>query len=290
MRKWMTWLPRSCGTARGLGMGVALCAALSLTACGREARTSGTEGLHLTVVGSSTIAPLMSELAKVYEADHPGTRIDVQAGGSSRGVTDVRQGSAGLGMVSRELKPDELDLKRVLIAKDGLALIAHKSNPVASLTKAQVVAIYTGAITNWQQVGGPDLPIAVVSKAEGRSTLEIFSHYFGVKYQDIKAQVVIGDNQQGIQNVSVAPGGIGYVSIGTAEYEAAHGASIRLLSLDGHVPSTQAVTQGSYPITRELNLVFKPEREAELKPLLAMVTGESAQSVITGQFFVPVTH
>lgn len=269
---------------------VAAAVVVTLAACGRSEQAKGAEALKLTVVGSSTIAPLMSELAKVYEADHPGARIDVQSGGSSRGVTDVRQGTARLGMVSRELKPDESDLGKLLIAKDGLALIVHKSNPVSALSKEQVVGIYTGSITNWKQVGGQDQPISVVSKAEGRSTLEIFSHYFGVKYKDIKAQVVIGDNQQGIQTVSVTPAGIGYVSIGTAEYEAAHGASIRLISLDGQVPSTQAVAQGSYPITRELNLVFKPEHAAELKDLLAAASSDKARAIITGQFFVPTSR
>ncbi|MFG6439809.1 phosphate ABC transporter substrate-binding protein [Roseateles sp. LKC17W] len=266
----------------------AIAVAASLAGCGRKADK---DIAKITIVGSSTIAPLMSEIAKAFEKKNPGVRIDVQSGGTSRGVLDVRQGTAQIGMVSRALKADEQsELRRVLLALDGLSLIVHKSNPVKSLSKDQVVGIYSGKITNWRDVGGPDLPINVVSKAEGRSTLEIFSHYFGLPYKDIKAHVVIGDNQQGIQTVSGVPAGIGYVSIGTAEYEAGHGAAIRLVPLDGHVPSTAAVAQGGYPLSRELNLVFKADNEAQLDGLLKFAKTPEAAQLATKQFFVPAAR
>ena len=266
----------------------AFAALLGLAGCGKKADVAVSK---ITIVGSSTIAPLMSEIAKAFEKANPGVRIDVQAGGSSRGVLDVRQGTAQIGMVSRELKADERsDLRHVLLAKDGLAMIVHKSNPVKALTKQQVVDIYSGKLTHWAEAGGPDLPITVVSKAEGRSTLEVFSQYFGLSYKDIKAHVVIGDNQQGIQTVSGAPAGIGYVSIGSAEYEAGHGAAIRLVPLDSHVPSTAAVAEGSYPLSRELNLVFKAEQEARLAGLLKFVQTPEAAELTARQFFVPVAR
>lgn len=261
---------------------------VGLSACGNQAESAKTK---ITVVGSSTIAPLMSEVAKAYEQKHSGSRIDVQAGGSSRGILDVRQDTADVGMVSRALKPEEsADLQHVLLGHDGLAMIVHKSNPVPSLTKTQVIDIYSGKITNWKELGGPDLAINVVSKAEGRSTLEIFSHYFGLPYKEIKAHVVIGDNQQGIQMVSGSPASIGYVSIGTAEFEAEHGASIRLVPLDGHVPSTAAVAQGSYPLSRELNLVFKAKNKPQLDSLLTFASSPEGQELAKKQFFVPVSN
>ena len=268
---------------------VAVLAALGgLAGCGKKPDVAVSK---ITIVGSSTIAPLMSEIAKAFEKSNPGVRIDVQSGGTSRGVLDVRQGTAQIGMVSRELKADEkLDLRHVLIAKDGLAMIVHKSNPVKVLTKQQVVDIYSGKLINWKDAGGPDLPITVVSKAEGRSTLEVFSQYFGLSYKNIKAHVVIGDNQQGIQTVAGAPAGIGYVSIGTAEYEAGHGAAIRLVPLDNHVPSTAAVAEGNYPLSRELNLVFKAEREAGLAKLLKFVQTPEAAELTAKQFFVAVAR
>ena len=78
------------------------CIALSLDAA---------EG-KLTVTGSSTIAPIVAEIAKRFEAKHPGVRVDVQTGGSSRGVQDVASGLADIGMASRELKPEEEEIVR----------------------------------------------------------------------------------------------------------------------------------------------------------------------------------
>lgn len=277
-----------------MGMACAGWAALLmlLVGCGRETgRETGLETApqlqRVSVVGSSTIAPLMGELAKHFEKSHPGVRVDVQAGGSARGLLEVRQGTAQVGMVSRALKADEADLAKVLVARDGLGIIVHRSNPLQQISKAQVVDIFSGKLVNWRQLGGPDLPITVVSKAEGRSTLEIFSAYFGLPYREIRAQVVIGDNQQGLQTVAGAPGAICYVSIGAAEYEATQGTAIKLLAFDGHVPSTAQVAAGSYPITRELNLVFKPPLKPAAQALLDSVRSPEVAGLIAAQFFVP---
>jgi phosphate transport system substrate-binding protein len=253
--------------------------------CTRENGAAAAQ--RLTVVGSSTIAPLMGELAKQFEATHPGVRVDVQAGGTSRGLLEVRQGTAQIGMVSRALKADEADVSSVLIARDGLGIIVHRSNPLQQIGREQIIGIFSGKLKNWQQLGGPDLPITVVSKAEGRSTLEIFSAHFGLPYRDLRAQVVIGDNQQGIQTVAGAPGAIGYVSIGAAEYESQQGAAVKLLTFDGHVPSTAQVAAGTYPITRELNLVFKPPVTPATQALLDAARSPEAAALIKAQFFVP---
>jgi len=110
----------------------------------------------------------------------------VQTGGSSRGVSDARAGLADIGMASRALKNDEKDLLQFTIALDGISVILNKANPVESLNKQQIIDIYTGKIVNWETVGGNDAPITVINKAEGRSTLELFLHYFGLKNTEVK--------------------------------------------------------------------------------------------------------
>src|SRR6202043_36097 len=102
----------------------------------------------IVVTGASTIAPLAAEIGKRYEELHPGVRVDVQTGGSSRGVNDVRQGLNDVGMVSRPLKADENDLHGFAVANDGVTVILHKDNPVSSLSSPQIVDVYTGKITN----------------------------------------------------------------------------------------------------------------------------------------------
>src|SRR5262249_42635338 len=110
----------------------------------------------LVVTGASTLAPLIAEIGKRFESLYPAVRIDVQSGGSSRGVADTRQGLADIGMVSRAMKEDERDLSAFPVARDGVCPILHRDNPVQALTDEQVVEIYTGKITNWKTVGGAD--------------------------------------------------------------------------------------------------------------------------------------
>jgi phosphate transport system substrate-binding protein len=184
-----------------------------------QALAVATQG-KLVITGSSTMAPLVSEIGKRFESLHPGTRIDVQTGGSSRGIADTVNGLADIGMVSRALKPQEHALHGATIAHDGITMILHKTNPVHELTDKQIKAIYTGEITNWKTVGGPDAPITVVNKAEGRSTLELFLQYLQLSNRAIRAHVIIGDNEQGIKTIAGNPHAIGYVSVGTAQYDA----------------------------------------------------------------------
>ena len=244
----------------------------------------------IVLTGSSTVAPLAAEIGKLYEAKHPGLRVDVQSGGSSRGVADARQGLADVGMVSRALSPDEKDLNAFTIARDGVCIILHKSNPVTKLEDQQVVDIYTGKLTNWKQVGGNDGPITVVNKAEGRSTLELFVHYFKLKPSQIKAQVVIGDNQQGIKTVAGNPNAIGYVSIGSAEYDAKSGVAIKLLAVGGVEASMENVRTGRFPLSRPLNLVTKTKPAGAVKDFLDFAQSREVNGIVKEQYFVPIAQ
>jgi phosphate transport system substrate-binding protein len=270
----------------------ALClvAAALILPAGCHQSTGGPAGEQkkLVLTGSSTVAPLAGEIGKRFEQLHPGVRVDVQTGGSSRGVSDARQGLADIGLVSRPLNPDENDLHAFPIANDGVTVIVHRDNPVAALTAAQVVDIYTGKITNWKDVGGKDAPITVVNKAEGRSTLELFCHYFKLKNSDIKAHAVIGDNEQGIKTVSGSANAIGYVSIGTAEYDAAHGTPIKLLPIAGVTAGSENVANGTFPLSRPLNLVTKTPPQGLVKEFIDFATSEKVHDLVREQSFVPL--
>jgi len=263
---------------------------LLLLACASDSGAgSDSAPVRLTLTGSSTVAPLVSELAKRYESQNPGARIDVQTGGSSRGVADAASGTADIGMASRAQKQDDpADLVFTPIAQDGIALIVHAENPVAELSREQVVSIYTGGIASWLDLGGADLPITVVNKAEGRSTLELFCHFFKLEAAAIKASVVIGDNAQGIKTVAGNPGAIGYVSIGTAEYERDHGTPIKLLPLDGVAPSVASVKDGSFPMSRPLNLVTRGQPAGAVADFIGFARDAAQHDLVAGQYFVPV--
>ncbi len=263
-----------------------------LASCGgSDEQGQGSPGeLHgkLTLTGSSTVAPLANEIAKRFEREHPGVRIDVQTGGSSRGITDARRGTADIGMASRGLAKDESDLTPHPIAVDGVGMIVHRDNPIKALTVDQIIGIYTGQITNWSAVGGREAPITVVNKAEGRATLEVFLAHFELSSEQIRASIVIGDNQQGIRTVANDPNAIGYVSIGTAEYEQQRGTSIRLLPLQGVEASTQNLVNGTYPMARPLNLITHGEATALTKAFIDYARSDQVHDLVRAQSFVPV--
>ncbi|PKM38171.1 MAG: ABC transporter substrate-binding protein [Gammaproteobacteria bacterium HGW-Gammaproteobacteria-10] len=242
----------------------------------------------LTLTGSSTIAPLAAEIGKRFESLHPGARIDVQSGGSSRGIGDVRTGLAHIGLVSRALKAEESDLHAHTIALDGIALIINQSNPIPKLDRKQIVEIFTGKINNWRDVGGTDAPITVVNKAEGRSTLELFLQFFGLQGTDVKPHVIIGDNQQGIKTVAGNANAIGYVSIGSAAYEAEHGAPIKLLPLDDAEATIDNVRNGLFPLSRPLNLVTHGKPSGLAESFIEFAQSDQVHDLIEAQYFVPI--
>ena len=260
---------------------------LSLTACNQG--STHLEAKKITLTGSSTVAPLASEIAKKFEAENLGVRIDVQTGGSARGFADTAQGLADIGMVSRALKDSESEkFQSFAIAKDGIGIILASSNSIKSLSDQQIVDIYTGKITNWQQVGGEDTSITIVNKAEGRSTLELFLKYFQLENSQIKADVIIGDNQQGIKTVAGNKNAIGYVSIGAAERDISEGVPLKLLPVGGVNANTTTVQDGSFPLSRPLNLVTTQTPSGLTKEFIEFAQSEEVHDLVEAQNFVPI--
>ena len=253
-----------------------------------EARPTDARRDRIVLTGSSTVAPLAAEIGKRFESLHPGIRVDVQTGGSSRGILDARNGLADIGMVSRDLKEQEGDLLAFTIALDGITIIVHKSNPVPKLTREQVIGIYTGKIRNWKMLGGRDAPITVINKAEGRSTLELFREHFGLENTEIRAHVIIGDNEQGIKMVAGNPHAIGYVSIGTATFNAEQGIPIRLIPIDGVEPTLENVRKGLFPIVRPLNLVTTRPPEGRIREFIEFAQSNEVHDLVESQYFVPL--
>lgn len=243
----------------------------------------------LVITGSTSCAPVISEAAKRFEKLHPDLRIDVQTGGSSRGIGDVLKGLAQIGMASRELKPNETGLVSHAFANDGVCIILHKDNPVTELTSEQVVAIYTGRITDWKEVGGKQAKITVVNKAEGRATLEVFTEFFKLKNPDIKAGVVIGENEHGIKTVAGDVHAIGYVSIGSAEYAAKSGTPVKLLPCQGVPASSDSLAQGKFPLSRRLNLITRSSPDPVAKAFIDYCQSKEVHDIIRAQYLVPIT-
>lgn len=284
----MRSLPPSASGALTRLVAPACLAALALlpAACGAHAAAARNE---LLLTGSSTVAPLAAEIARRFEAAHPGVRVDVQTGGSGKGIADARSGAADIGMASRALKEGEEGLEVATIARDGVCVIVHASNPVRDLSDAEVVAIYRGEIPTWSELGEglPEGDVVVVNKAEGRATLEVFLGYFGLSVREIRSDVVIGDNQQGIKTVAGNPAAIAYVSIGTAEIEREGGAAIRLLPVGGVQPTAENVASGDYPLSRPLNLLTRGKPTGLAREFVEYASSPAVRDLVEAQAFVP---
>lgn len=249
--------------------------------------TPAVAGDRVTVSGSSSIAPVLLEIAQRYESLHPERRVDVQGGGSSRGIADVRSGLADVGMISRSLFETESDLTSLTLALDGIGVVVHADNPVEALSDDDVRAIYLGEVRDWSEFGGMESGMTVVNKASGRATLDVFADYLDIAVPDIRADIIAGHNEQTINVVAGNPTAIAYLSIGATRANIDLGAPVRLLPL-GDVPATdEQVESGAYPAVRELNLVVSGPQPEHVEHFLDYALSQEVHDIIRGLHYVP---
>jgi phosphate transport system substrate-binding protein len=241
----------------------------------------------ILITGSSTMAPMMVAIGKRFSAIRPGVQVEVQTGGSGRGIDDVMKGKANIGMASRALTDKESGLYSFAIARDGVCLVVHKNNPVRSLTKRQVFDIYSGKINNWSGVGGKDAPVAPINAKEGFSSVEIFTHYFDIRYADIKAQIVVSDNLERVKALIENPNGITYISVGTAQQQADTGAPIKLLPIDGVAATPKNIRTGNFPLSRPLLLLTKELPTGLVKDFINFSLSSQITDIVLQHEFVP---
>jgi phosphate transport system substrate-binding protein len=210
---------------------------------------------RLVIEGSTTMAPLIAEVARRFRQRHPEVAIEVVATGSQAGIAAVRQGRATIGMVSRSLAGDERDLYGLPIARDGVAIVVHRANPVTRLTHAQLAAIFGGMATNWRQVGGEARPVRVVAGPTGAGATGLFSAYLGLP--GIRSADLRPTNGGRLGFVLKDPAAITYVSMGEAERAIAAGEPLRLLPVEEIWANSKNVRSGDYPISRPLMLVSR---------------------------------
>jgi phosphate transport system substrate-binding protein len=219
----------------------------------------------LTLAGSTTVQPLAEQLAEAFMSLNPGLTIEVQGGGSSVGVTSVGDGTVDIGNASRAVKDAEFeqypDLQPFVIAYDGIAVVINPGMDLPNgLTKEQVQGIFSGEITNYKDVGGPDATIVVVSREEGSGTRTAFEELV-MTYKDASGAnqvkpitdraLLQQSNGQVRTTVSTTPDSIGYLSFGFLD------SSVKAVNIGGVEPIVANVKNGTYPIVRPLNMLTK---------------------------------
>jgi phosphate transport system substrate-binding protein len=265
-------------------IGGALLASCLLAGC----QPSPANGPHnLILSGSRSMGPMMAEIGKRFEAQHPDIRINVDSYPGDRAVGDTRQGLADIGMLGRLLRPEESGLHPFPIAHDGLAFIVNRDNPVESLAEGQIVGLFTGVYANWKEVGGPDRPVKLAGQGEGRAARDVFLDYFGLRAAQVRADPAVASSEQAIQAVATHPFAIGYASAGPAE-KAALKLPIRILSLGGVLPTYDNVLSGRYSLVRPLQLLTREAPSGIVREFIDFARLAEVHDLIKQHGFVPL--
>ena len=246
---------------------------------------------QLTITGASTVEPLVSQIAKRFEAHNPQVTINIKTKDQFTGLEETAKEKVDIGMVSRALTPSEKKaFQDFAIAREGIGIIVHQDNPLDALRHIDILNIYTGRIDNWREVGGTNNSIRVVHKSAKNSTQELFLNYFQLNNSQIEVNAVGQDNLQKIETIASNPDAIGYASIAIAEYNIANGVPIKLLPVSGIEATTAAVQDGSFPLSRPLNLVTKTEPSGLAKKFIKFAQSEKVHDLVTRHYFFPINN
>lgn len=263
-------------------LGVLLCCGLLLTGCGSNNSETNSEKVELTAGGSTSIQPLMEQLAEQFNKDGKGT-VTVQGGGSSVGTKGAIDGTFEIGMASRTLSDDEAkELEGTTIALDGIVIVVNKENKIKDITLDTAKKIYTGEITNWKDLGGDDAEIAVVAREEGSGTRDGFEGIVGFESDEqIKSAEIQNATGAVVSSVSGNKNAIGYISLGSLSDE------VNALTVEGVKASEATIVDETYKLQRPFTLaVKKGSKKAEA--LFEYIFSDAGKKIIKDHKYIPV--
>ncbi|NES68008.1 MAG: phosphate ABC transporter substrate-binding protein, partial [Okeania sp. SIO2D1] len=161
------------------------------------------------------------------------------------------------GSISREIKPEENDdaLNFRKAAKDALVVAIHPSlTGVTNLTTEQLKGIYSGSVTNWKQLGGPDAEILLLDRPEDESAKRLLrEHYLGQDLPNSPNAIVLRKEGELIETLKNTPNSIGAFSLA---YAISHNLSVNRLKLNGIAPKPENLKTGNYPMARTIGIVW----------------------------------
>lgn len=237
----------------------------------------------ITIEGSTTCLPIVSDCAEEYMELYSNTDIQVSGGGSSVGVKAAGEGTANIGMASRAIKSSEVELYPNLkvygIAKDGIAVIVNENNAVTGLTKEQLVAVLKGETTSWDSLGGSGA-VVVIGRDSNSGTRATFEEIL-----DVEGDVVYNSEKTSNNDVATSvantPGAIGYVGLG---YVSTSG--VKALPIGGVAASESTVADGSYLISRTLYIMTNGEPDMQVMNFINYIKGAEGQAIAAENGFV----
>lgn len=247
----------------------------------------------ISAVGSSSVTPLMEVFSETYMKTHNDVFIEVQGPGSSAGVKAAKNGSADLGMSSRNLKTSEKEptIKELTVAMDGIAVVVNPKNKLGNLTTEQVTSIYKGEVTSWKQVGGEDKPIVVVTRDTASGTRGAFEDIMklkrkiaGKKVSAISQRAQVANGNGALKTMIASnPYAIGYISLGTVDK------SVHPLAINDVQPSVDNVKNGTYKVARPFLVLYREGQVSkETQQFLDWMTSEAAQGLVDKKGYISV--
>ncbi len=250
---------------------------------------------NITIKGSDTLVRLGQKWAEEYMKRNPGSVIQVSGGGSGTGIAALINGTTDVCQSSRPMKEKEYKTAQdkgitpheVAVALDGIAVFLNEKNPVAELTLAQLKGIYTGVITNWKEFGGPDQRIILYGRENNSGTYAFFKEHV-LNEEDYADQTQTLPGTAAVVNaVSKDEWGIGYGGIAWAK-----GVKDCAIKKDDTsqavLPTMESVSNGSYPISRELYWYFNGVPTGELKALVNWALSPEGQKVAEEVDYIPL--
>jgi phosphate transport system substrate-binding protein len=251
---------------------------LLLSGCSRGPAKSHS----ITVAGSTSVQPFAEKLAEIYMEVHPDVIINIQGGGSTAGIKACRQGAAEIGTSSRELKPEESDLNRIVIAYDGIAIIVNPQNQVKDISVSQLQAIFSGTLKNWSQLGWVNKPIFFVTREEGSGTRDAFETLV-MKKVEISPSALVEDSNGSVREIiATNPWAVGYISYGVVNKQ------VKALSVGGVPPTLETIKTRQYKLTRPFLFVNKSPCTPLAQKFIDFVLGGDGQRILEHEGLVGV--
>ncbi|MCI0397916.1 MAG: phosphate ABC transporter substrate-binding protein [Chloroflexi bacterium] len=251
--------------------------------------------------GSDTLVNVALAWAEAYRQVRPEVAIVVTGGGSGTGIASLINGTVDIANASRQIKEDERAEAQAngitpvehVVAQDAIAVVVHLSNPVDQLTLQQLSDIYTGRITNWQEVGGEDRPIVLLSRESNSGTHVYFlEEVVRLGNPDSEAlfsqETLLLPSSEGISvEIRQNPNAIGYDGLGyvTPDQKVI---AVGRESSSFVLPTIDSVNDGTYPISRPLYMYTAGEPAGVVKEYLEWIMGPEAQTIVRELGFVPL--
>jgi phosphate transport system substrate-binding protein len=251
-----------------------------LTACGAPLEPQ--EPVYLRIAGSTSMQPLIEDLAQAYSEQHEYVTIDVQGGGTGLGIALAIKNQIDIGTSSRtptaeEERNPETGAKRLwwtAIAQDGIALVVHSQNTVGGLTLPQARDIFFGRILDWEEIGGTPGEIVVVSRENGSGTRQVFEEMVMGEKRVTLTAIVMPSSEAVVEYVARHPTAIGCVSMGYLSPQ------VKALPVEGVSLTPKDVQSGAYPLTRPLYLLTGQEPTGEVKAFIEFALSPAGQAVV----------